>query len=129
MTCAKQTITATIITPYGDRFVGTNFARNPQPTCPRARMATGVGYELCKSICQQDAHAEINALAAAGDNANGATLYLEGHTYACEPCLAACDAAGIAHVYIEAPPAPDECNCQRFPSHCSNDCPQHGDAA
>lgn len=103
MTCAKQTVTATIVMPDGRRFVGTNFARNPQPTCPRADMPTGVGYELCRSICQQEAHAEVNAIAAAGGKAEEATLYLEGHTYACEPCKAACAAAGIVAIVIGAP--------------------------
>lgn len=105
MTCAKQTVTATIITPDGQRFIGTNFARNPQPTCPRADMSTGVGYELCRSICQQEGHAEVNAIAAAGGSATGATLYLEGHTYACDPCKLACQRAGIAEIVIGSPPA------------------------
>ena len=105
MTCAKQTVTATVIAPDGHRFVGTNFALNPQPTCPRAEMPTGVGYELCRSICQQDAHAEVNAIAAAGEAAAGAILYLEGHTYACEPCKAAAREAGVAEIIIGGPPA------------------------
>ena len=106
MTCAKQTVTATIVTPCGERFVGTNFALNPQPTCPRGDMPTGVGYELCASVCQQIAHAEVNAIAAAGDRARGATLYLERHSNACEPCKAACAAAGIARIVIGAPTSP-----------------------
>jgi deoxycytidylate deaminase len=105
MTCAKQTVTATIITTDGRRFIGTNFARNPQPTCPRGNMPTGVGYDLCKSICQQDSHAEVNAIAEAGAATHGATLHLEGHTYACEPCKAACAAAGIVEIIIG--PAPE----------------------
>jgi deoxycytidylate deaminase len=105
MTCAKQTVTATIITPEGHRWVGTNFALNPQPACPRGDAPTGTGYELCNSICRQLAHAEINALAAAGSEARGCVLFLEGHTYACEPCRAACRAAVIVEIVLGGPPA------------------------
>jgi hypothetical protein len=104
MTCAKLTIRATIITPNGERFVGTNWVRNPQPTCPRAGMPTGVGYELCKSICDQPAHAEVNACLAAGEKARGGVLYLEGHYYACEPCKRCCEEHGVT-IVIGAPPA------------------------
>lgn len=104
MTCAKQTVSATIISLSGERFVGTNFALNPQAFCPRGNMPSGTGYELCKTICRQEAHAEVNAIAAAGVLAMGATLYLEGHTYACEPCKAACSEAGIADIVIGSPP-------------------------
>lgn len=103
--CAKQVVTATIVTPDGDRFVGTNWVARPQPTCPRADMPTGVGNELCRSICGQSGHAEIDALRVAGVRAAGAALFLEGHTYACEPCRAACAAAGIMEIVIGGPPA------------------------
>ena len=61
-------------------------------------MPTGVGYELCKSVCQQSAHAEVNAINLAGDAARGAVLYLEGHTYASEACKSAAERAGIARI-------------------------------
>lgn len=102
--CTKQTVTATIVAADGRRFVGTNFVRNAQPVCPRADMPTGVGYDLCRDVCQQSGHAEPNAIAAAGEAAWGAYLYLEGHTYACEPCKAAADAAGIVAIIIAPPP-------------------------
>jgi deoxycytidylate deaminase len=104
--CAKQTVTATIVTIDGQRFVGTNHCLSAQEVCPRAHLPTGVGYEMCRNVCRQPAHAEVNALAAARDAARGATLYLEGHTYACDDCLTACDGFGIAKVIIGAPPAP-----------------------
>jgi deoxycytidylate deaminase len=102
--CAKQVVTATIITPDGTRFVGTNFCHAAQPTCPRAGMATGERYDLCGSICRQSGHAEINALSLAGDRAAGAILYIEGHTYACETCKAECAAEGIARIVLGPPP-------------------------
>lgn len=104
--CAKQTVRATIVTPDGrHRFTATNYVNNAQPTCPRGDMPTGVGYELCRTVCDQQGHAEINALAIAKHHAAGATLYLQGHTYACEPCKAAAKAAGIVEIVIGAPPA------------------------
>ncbi len=100
MTCAKQLVRATIITPDGRRFVGTNACTNPQASCPRAGMPTGVGYELCQSVCQQQGHAEVQALRVAGVHACGATLILEGHSYLCDACRAACKAAGVVHTEI-----------------------------
>lgn len=98
--CVKQTVTATVVTADGTRYVATNHCMNPQTECPRADMPTGVGYELCKSVCQQPAHAEVNAINLAGDAARGAVLYLEGHTYACEACKSAAEQAGIARIVM-----------------------------
>lgn len=106
--CAKQTVTATIISPDGLRFVGTNAVARPQPSCPRRGMPTGVGYELCDTVCQQAGHAEVQALRKAGNSARGSILYLEGHTYACEPCKAAVTAAGIVEIVIASPPSDRE---------------------
>ncbi|MCD1645281.1 DNA cytosine methyltransferase [Aurantimonas coralicida] len=103
--CVKQRVMATIVAADGRRFVGENDCETPQTVCPRAEMPTGVGYELCKSICRQTGHAEINALKVAGEAARGATLYLEGHTYACEPCKSACEDAGVLEIIIGSPPA------------------------
>lgn len=102
--CAKQVVTATIVTPGGSRFVGTNHCDNAQLTCPRGGMPSGVGYELCLEICQQSGHAEVNAILASGGAAAGGVLYLEGHTYACDACQTAVAAAGIAEIVIGTPP-------------------------
>lgn len=102
--CAKQVVTATIITSTGARFVGTNHCENAQPTCPRASMPSGVGYELCVDVCQQSGHAEVDAIRASGGAAAGAVLYLEGHTYACSACQASAVAAGIVEIVVSAPP-------------------------
>lgn len=99
--CVKQTVTAVVAALDGTRYVGTNDCLNPQTTCPRAGMPTGEGYELCKSVCQQTGHAEVNALRRAGRNARGATLYLTGHTYACDSCKAAATKAGIRTIVIQ----------------------------
>jgi deoxycytidylate deaminase len=103
MTCAKLTTRATIIAPDGQRFVGTNWVRHPQRTCPREGMPTGIGYELCKSICDQPAHAEVNACLAAGEKARGGKLYLEGHYYACENCKRVAAEHGV-EIIIGSPP-------------------------
>lgn len=102
--CVKQTVVATIIDLDGVRHVASNHCLTPQQTCPRAGMATGVGYELCRDVCHQPAHAEVNAVRLAGEKCKGATLYLEGHTYACEPCKQVAREAGIVEVVIGAPP-------------------------
>lgn len=102
--CAKQVVRATIISTDGARFVGENDCASPQVTCPRAGMKTGEGYHLCREICGQGNHAEVSAINVAGAEAEGATLYLEGHTYACEPCQSACKAAGILWIVIGSPP-------------------------
>lgn len=48
------------------------------------------------------------ALALAGKKAKGGTLYVEGHTYACDPCLRAAQDAGIVEVVLGPVPA-DSC--------------------
>ncbi len=102
--CAKQVVTATIVTSNGRRFVGTNHVRNPQAECPRKGLPTGVGYELCRDVCDQVGHAEVVAIAEAGSHAAGGRLYLEGHSYACDACKSACEAAGITSIVIGQPP-------------------------
>lgn len=102
--CVKQTVTAAVVAPDGRRWVATNHCERPQTVCPRAELPTGVGYELCRSVCQQPGHAEVNALALAGLGALGATLYLEGHFYACDSCKTAAQNAGISNIIVG--PAP-----------------------
>ena len=102
--CLKQVVIATIITPNGRRFVSSNYINNNPTSCPRGDLPSGVGYELCKSICNQSAHAEVNALKLAGSESKGSKLYFEGHSYACEPCKKAASEAGIIEIIISAPP-------------------------
>lgn len=99
--CAKQVVTATVLAQNGARFTATNHCDTPQDTCARAGMPTGQGYELCRSVCGQRNHAEVNAIKLAGEHAKGAALYLEGHTYACQPCTKEAEAAGIRVIVIE----------------------------
>ena len=102
--CVKQTITATLVATNGHRFVATNFCLTPQKVCPRAGLETGVGYDLCKTICNQIAHAEINVVMKASVFAKGSTIYLEGHTYACETCKSFAIKYGVKEIIVGSPP-------------------------
>ena len=103
--CAKQTVVATIVTKRGDSYSSTNYCFNPQDTCPRADLPTGVGYDKCKDICQQTEHAEVNVVRnLPGDLLADATLYLQGHTYACDNCQSVALEAGVEEIIIGAPP-------------------------
>jgi hypothetical protein len=87
--CVKQSVVARLYPEDGsDCIIGTNLCLNPQQTCPRDEqgMASGEGYHLCQEVCQQPAHAEVQAIRQAGEKAKGALLYLSGHTYACGNC-------------------------------------------
>jgi pyrimidine deaminase RibD-like protein len=67
-------------------------------------MPTGQGYAKCRDICHQVGHAEVVVLQAAGNLARGAQLFVEGHTYVCEPCLLAAQRAEVAEVLVGPPP-------------------------
>jgi hypothetical protein len=95
--CVKATVTCEIVSPDGQSFIGTNYCNNAQASCPRL---PGEGYEKCKTICQQEGHAEVVAVALAGENAKGATAYLSGHTYACQPCQEALFGAGVRFLAV-----------------------------
>jgi deoxycytidylate deaminase len=85
--CLKQSTVAVIMKDGILVSIGTNEIHNNQLTeCPRAGMKSGRGYELCKNVCKQGHHAEVDACLKAGEEAKGATLYLIGHTYCCDDC-------------------------------------------
>jgi deoxycytidylate deaminase len=95
--CAKTTGTCVITSPRGRVFVGTNACESPQPTCPRA---PGEDYTKCKTICRQGGHAEVQALALAGEGARGGLAVITGHTYACQSCQEALFGAGIRWISV-----------------------------
>lgn len=104
--CVKMTVKAFIVAKDGSTAVGSNSIRNKVDTCPRVERncPTGEGYELCKSVCDQGEHAEVSAIQNAqsqGIDLTDATLYITGHTYFCDNCIAAMTAAGIktAHCF------------------------------
>lgn len=72
--------------------------------CERKRLGipTGQGYEKCPG-CNPANHAEqtaIRAVQAAGENCEGADLYLWGHWWCCESCWGVMTSAGIRNVYL-----------------------------
>lgn len=98
--CAKRVVTATIRTFDGREFVGTNYCLAPQKTCPRGDMPGGKGYLLCKTICRQPAHAEENAIEAAGDEARGATMLVRGIDWICPSCKKSVKDAGLRELLV-----------------------------
>jgi deoxycytidylate deaminase len=97
--CAKLE-TIAIIENNGQYWIGTNWCGNAQSECPRKDLPTGVGYEMCKDICKQISHAEVDACVNAGVEAKGGTLYLLGHTYCCDNCKNIMEEYGIVDVII-----------------------------
>lgn len=97
--CALRVVTCTIFATSGMQFHGTNECLNAQPTCPRL---PGEGYEKCTSICQQQGHAEYQALFKAGAAALGASAVIHGHTYACQACQEALYGAGVRWIGVRA---------------------------
>lgn len=100
--CAKQSVVALVVTD-GENYAGTNRCANPQNVCPRdvAGMQSGEGYHLCKDICQQVSHAEVDAICNAGKyKASDATIFLTGHSYACTDCKSAINNAEIKELRV-----------------------------
>lgn len=86
--CRKRPVVAILVTTEGEVFVGENRVTFPQDRCPRLEQGyvDGEGWHLCKEICGQPAHAEVDALQQAGEKARGGHLYLVGHWRACADC-------------------------------------------
>jgi hypothetical protein len=63
-------------------------------------MATGVGYHLCRDVCHQDDHAEVDVLKKAKENAKGGHLTLNGHTYCCDNCISNMKEYGVSSYSI-----------------------------
>jgi deoxycytidylate deaminase len=103
--CVKQSVYAMIKTKDGTEIFGSNKMLNDITICPReiAGCVSGEGYHMCKDICNQIAHAEVDAI---NNSINseisiyGATLTLVGHTYCCENCTNTMKKHGIETVII-----------------------------
>jgi deoxycytidylate deaminase len=72
--------------------------------CERVKrgIPTGQGYELCEG-CSPKNHSEPKAINNARkrvQNLDGASLYLWGHWWCCEPCWNAMIEAGISDIYL-----------------------------
>ena len=95
--CAKRLVACEITATDGRVYQGENWCANPQKVCPRE---LGEDYTKCKTICQQEGHAELVALRLTGDAAKGATAHLIGHTYACQECQEALFGAGVKYLRV-----------------------------
>jgi len=81
--CAKQEVIAIIVD--GEKsYIGSNWCKKPQKVCPRK---DGEDYSECKSICNQDNHAEIDALNKVKGKLKNPILYIIGHSRICKDCL------------------------------------------
>jgi deoxycytidylate deaminase len=102
--CRKQPTAAVVV--IKGRIVGKGSnAGKLVDVCPRvvANCLTGTGYEFCKSVCEQVGHAEVVAIKDAlsrGEDLRGASLYLDGHWWACKSCWDEILKAGISRVYV-----------------------------
>lgn len=100
MSCAKRIVRCTIITRSGRVFSGENDCATPQEVCPR----TGNDdYTKCKTICRQEAHAEIMALRKlqdANETPKGAIAIVTGIDYVCKQCARSLSMAGVTEVII-----------------------------
>lgn len=101
--CYKQRCVAIIINGGKVVGVGENLIDTTETSCPRvtAGCETGEGYEICRDVCNQSGHAEVEACKQAGSLAKGGTLHLYGHTYACDDCIKTCKEYGIGGIIIE----------------------------
>jgi deoxycytidylate deaminase len=98
--CAKRRVVCTI---HDGTFsaTGENDCANPQATCPRL---PGEGYEKCKTVCQQDGHAEMMALAAAKHmdlKGKFSWARITGHHWICNACGEAMRDAGVNVVQLD----------------------------
>lgn len=97
--CGKQPVYVVIVTKDNKLIFGSNYRKN-NVECNRIKLqcASGKGYEHCDGVCQQLNHAERVAIKIANDNnidITDAIMYLHGHSYCCDPCKEAINAAGI----------------------------------
>lgn len=101
--CLKQRVNAVIVSKDNQIVFGTNNINNKVDCCPRANSKSGEDYHFCKDVCNQNAHAEVDAINNALKNnidINEATLYLIGHTYCCNNCLENLKKYNITNIII-----------------------------
>lgn len=99
--CGKQRVVAIYVVNGKVVGVGEN-TRLINIPCPRAGLASGEGYHYCTDTCGQEDHSEVKALRQSGWQ-QGGTMYLIGHTYACESCQKAMDSVGATlHIRKDA---------------------------
>lgn len=102
--CTKQPTAAVIVKKGKILGKGVNAGKKVE-VCPRVlrNCPTGTGYEFCKDVCEQEGHAEVMAIRNALSNHHdlkGASLYLDGHWWACQECWDNIIQSGISKVFL-----------------------------
>ncbi len=102
--CIKQPTAAVVVKNGKIIGRGANAGKKVE-ICPRVvqNCPTGTGYEYCRSVCEQEGHAEVMAIRDVLKNCHdprGADIYLEGHWWICEPCWNEIIKAGINRVFL-----------------------------
>ena len=103
--CLKQSVKALIITSNGEQIFGSNHINNVVSSCPRVEQGckTGEGYHLCKEVCNQGSHAEVDAILQAQKqnlSISGGTLYLVNHYYCCDSCIKSMKEAKLSKAIV-----------------------------
>lgn len=102
--CIKQP-TAAVIVKRG-KIIGRGVnAGEKVEVCPRVirNCPTGTGYEFCKTVCKQEGHCEVMAIRDTlnkGSDPKGASMYLDGHWWVCEPCWDEIIRVGVSQVFL-----------------------------
>jgi len=95
--CVKRRVLAVAFVD-GEVLIGENGVENEQEVCPRKDMKTGEGWELCKSVCAQSGHAEIDLIKKADGNLKGANVVIFNHYWVCDSCRKALEEANVGEV-------------------------------
>ena len=111
--CAKQIVWCEIKNlDTGRSYFGENDCEEPQETCPRGDLPPGIGYHLCKEICDQRGHAEERAIERMLEEEmsfayvcerppiKNAVAYVYGQTRICHDCYRKLRNAGINRIVL-----------------------------
>jgi len=88
--CLKLKVIAMLETVEGNLYYGVNNINNDKITeCPRLNNSIRNDYSLCKTVCKQDNHAEVDAIdncLANNDTPNDGIIFLS-HNRSCGDCI------------------------------------------
>lgn len=99
--CLRTEVYAMILTEDNKEVFGSNWINNKEvEECPRKSSPSGVDYHLCREICNQEFHAEIDAIINAQKSELitwNSKMYIVGKDYCCNNCLNAMKSSGISY--------------------------------